>query len=78
MSRADFASGSPLSFALLSVSSLEESLAFYQDRIGLQASPVVELPAFEPGFIAAGAATGPSAAPALQRHHPRKRPRTAR
>lgn len=64
MSRTDFASGSPLSFALVSVTSLEDSLAFYRDRIGLQASPVVELPAFEPGFIAAGAAPGPSSAPA--------------
>ena len=37
----DFASGSALSFALISVQSLSKSLAFYRDRIGLVPGPEV-------------------------------------
>ena len=51
---AEFSSGSPLSFAFLSVASLEASLAFYRDRIGLTASPIVALPALAAGFEAGG------------------------
>jgi catechol 2,3-dioxygenase-like lactoylglutathione lyase family enzyme len=64
MSAADFASGSALGFALVSVASLETSLAFYRDRIGLRASPIVELEGFEPGFVATGVAGAKLAAPA--------------
>jgi catechol 2,3-dioxygenase-like lactoylglutathione lyase family enzyme len=47
----DFTSGSPLSFALVSVASLEASLRFYRDRIGLAASPVAVVPALAAGFL---------------------------
>lgn len=52
MSAAEFATGSPLSFAFLSVASLDASLSFYRDRIGLTASPIVTLPSLAAGFAA--------------------------
>jgi catechol 2,3-dioxygenase-like lactoylglutathione lyase family enzyme len=52
----DFATGSPLAFALVSVADLDASLRFYRDRIGLTAGPVVEWPRFEAGFVEAGRA----------------------
>jgi catechol 2,3-dioxygenase-like lactoylglutathione lyase family enzyme len=52
MTDAEFATGSPLSFALVSVASLEASLAFYRDRIGLVASEIAALPALDAGFAA--------------------------
>jgi catechol 2,3-dioxygenase-like lactoylglutathione lyase family enzyme len=57
MSSSDFATGSPLSFALISVASLEDSLRFYRDRIGLQASAIRAVPALAAGFL-----DGPGAA----------------
>jgi catechol 2,3-dioxygenase-like lactoylglutathione lyase family enzyme len=62
MTDAEFTTGSPLSFALVSVASLEASLAFYRDRIGLAASEVVALPALGAGF---GAGPGGAARVAL-------------
>ena len=50
MSSTDFASGSPLDFALVSVESLEASLAFYRDRIGLSAAPITSLASCAAGF----------------------------
>lgn len=50
----DFRSGSPLSFAMISVESMDDSLRFYRDLIGLRASAVVQLPRFEAGFVAPG------------------------
>lgn len=47
----DFEHGSPLSFALISVHSLEASLAFYRDRIGLHASAIATVPAVHAGFL---------------------------
>ena len=52
MTDAEFATGSPLSFAFVSVASLEKSLAFYRDRIGLAASRIAVLPALDAGFDA--------------------------
>jgi len=51
----DFRSGSPLSFAMISVASLEASLRFYRDLIGLRASEIVTLPRLEAGFVDPGA-----------------------
>lgn len=53
-SPADFASGSPLSFALISVRSLGNSLAFFRDRLGLAASPVVRIDSLPAGFVGGG------------------------
>ncbi len=50
-SQSDFASGAPLSFALISVQSLERSLQFYCDVIGLTRSDVVTVPAFQGGAL---------------------------
>jgi catechol 2,3-dioxygenase-like lactoylglutathione lyase family enzyme len=47
----DFASGAPLSFALISVQSLERSLQFYCDVIGLTCSDIVTVPAFQGGAV---------------------------
>lgn len=50
----DFRSGSPLSFAMISVESLDGSLRFYRDVLGLRASEVVALPRLEAGFLEPG------------------------
>lgn len=50
-SQSDFASGAPLSFALISVQSLERSLQFYCDVIGLTRSDIVTVPAFQGGAL---------------------------
>jgi catechol 2,3-dioxygenase-like lactoylglutathione lyase family enzyme len=50
MNTGDFSTGSPLDFALLSVESLDSSIAFYRDRIGLSPSAIAELPEFAAGF----------------------------
>ncbi len=52
MTDAEFTTGSPLGFAFVSVASLDASLAFYRDRIGLAASEIVTLPALGAAFPA--------------------------
>ncbi|MFO1425599.1 MAG: VOC family protein [Steroidobacteraceae bacterium] len=51
MTAPDFATGSPLDFALVSVASLEASLAFYRDRLGLAASAIAAVPHCAVGFL---------------------------
>jgi catechol 2,3-dioxygenase-like lactoylglutathione lyase family enzyme len=51
MTSTEFASGSPLAFALISVASIEASLRFYRDRLGLAASEVVERDRVPAGFV---------------------------
>jgi catechol 2,3-dioxygenase-like lactoylglutathione lyase family enzyme len=49
--QSDFASGAQLSLALLSVQSLERSLEFYCDVIGLTRSDIATLTAFQGGAL---------------------------
>jgi catechol 2,3-dioxygenase-like lactoylglutathione lyase family enzyme len=58
----DFATGSPLAFALVSVADLDASLRFYRDRIGLHAGTSVAVPRFEAGFVEADGAAAARAA----------------